>query len=114
REVEVGEDISSEGPFQLLRSDLLDIRLRVLLGRVVDEHVQPAESLDRLAYDVAAESGVADVPGQKETLAALFLDLPSGFLGVFVLVEIRDCDVSAFLGKGDRDGSANPTIPPGD
>ena len=36
------------------------------------------------------------------------------FVGVFMLVEIHDCDVRAFLGKGDGDRPPDPAVTPGD
>ena len=86
----------------------------MLLGRVVDQDVDPAECLHDPPGGLAAKVGIADVTGDRDAPAAFALHLFARFVGVFMLVEIHDGDVRAFLGKGDGDRPPDPAVTPGD
>ena len=63
RHVEIAEDVGAEGSLDLIGRDLLDLVLRMLLGGIVDEHVEPAEALDDLVDGGTAEIGIAHIAG---------------------------------------------------
>ena len=109
------EDVRTEGPFELLGSDLLDRILHVLLGGVIDQYIQVDEIGDCSADCVPAEGFGADVAGDGQAAAASSrLDPPLGLLGVLVLVEVDDRDVGTFPGKRDGGGPADPAVAAGD
>ena len=57
-----------------LVGDVVD-RIGVLLeGRVVDQHVEPAEGLHRLGDGAVAEARVLDVAGDQQAAPAFGLD----------------------------------------
>jgi hypothetical protein len=84
--VEIAEDVGAEGPVDLLRGDLVDLLLRVLFGRVVDEHIELAEPLHNLIDRGAAEARIADVPGDGQARAPFPLDQALRFLRILALV----------------------------
>ena len=112
--MEHAEDVGPEGPLQLRGADVLEPVLRVLLGGVVDQQIEPAEGLDGAREGLAAERLVADVAGDREAAPPLFLDQLPGRAGVGVLVEIDDRDLGALLGEADRDRPADPAVAAGD
>ena len=54
----------------------------MLLGGIVDEHMEVAEGLDRLGDRVSAELAVANVARDQDRLAALGFDKTLGLLGI--------------------------------
>nr|WP_276602852.1 hypothetical protein [Nannocystis pusilla] len=108
------EDVGAEGADELRLVDVLELVLGVLLGGVVDEDVEAAEAIDDLADGVAAERAVADVAADRQTGAALFLDLGGGLAGVAVLAQIDDGDVGALAGEQHGGGAADAAVAPGD
>src|SRR5215203_4812929 len=111
---EIAEDVGSEGALDLLRRDLVDVLLRMLLGGVVDEDVEAAEAVDDLLDRLLAEAGVADVAGDGEAVAPLGLDEPLGLARVLALVQVHDGDVRALAGEQDRHGAADAGVAAGD
>src|SRR5215204_570121 len=111
---EIAEDVGSEGALDLLRRDLVDVLLRMLLGGVVDEDVEAAEAIDDLLDRLLAEAGVADVAGDGEAVAPLGLDEPLGLARVLALVQVHDGDVSALAGEQDRHGAGDAGVAAGD
>jgi hypothetical protein len=77
-----------------------------LVSGVVDQDVDAAEFVDSAPDDGSAVIRVSQVAGNERGLASLLLDECLHFLGVLPLAEIRDQDVGALAGIGDRDGSA--------
>jgi hypothetical protein len=82
----------------------------MLLGRVVDHHVELAELGDRLPDRVLAERLVADIAAEEDHLAALRLDQFGGILGVVVLFQIDDSEPGALAGEQHRDGAADAAV----
>ena len=71
----------------------------MLLGRVVNQDVDPTECLHDLPGGLAAKVGIADVTGDRDAPTAFALHLFARFVGVFMLVEIHDCDAAPSLAK---------------
>jgi hypothetical protein len=86
----------------------------VLLGRVVDQDVQPAERGDRPADGLAAERLAPHVPGHPDSPDPTLLDQPDRLAGVAVLVQVDDGDARAFLRERDGHGAADAAVAPGD
>ena len=114
RREEVGEDVRAERGVELLLGDVADPLLRELDGRVVDEHVKPAERLGRLLDGAAALCLLPHVGLDREAAPALLFDLPLGLLRVLVFVEVDDGDVGALSGEKDGDGAADAAVAAGD
>src|SRR5437588_12069629 len=93
REEEHREDVRPESALELLRADVFDALLRMLLGGVVDEDVEFAELVRHLVDDFVAMLLVPDVAGDSNALALLGFDKPTRFLGILFLLEIRNRDV---------------------
>ena len=58
----------------------------MLLGGVVDQHVQPAEALQVGAHRMAAKVGIADVAADQQAALAFLLHQPPGGVGIVVLL----------------------------
>src|SRR4029079_17460339 len=86
----------------------------VLLAGIVDENVEPAQLVDRLADGSLAELLVADVAGDRDRLAPLLLDNLPGPGGVVMFAQVKDGDVGAFTGEQRRDRSADAAVGAGD
>jgi len=104
------ENVGAEGALQLLGADVLQPLLRVLLGGVVDQQVEPAQRADGAGDRVLAERLVADVAGNGDAAPALLLDQRLGRCGMFVLVQVDDREIGAFLGEADRDRALSPPV----
>ena len=87
-----------------------ETRLRVLLGRVVDEDVQPAQLPDRPADRLATEGLPAYVSGDSNCAHTALLREANRLPCVTVLVQIDDRHVGAFLGKGNGHGPSDATV----
>jgi hypothetical protein len=82
-------------------------------GRVVDQDVQPAELLDGLRDQVGAVLLVAQVAGDRDAPAAGLGDQPHRLVGVALLLrQVRDHDVRALAGEGERHGPPDAESPP--
>jgi len=108
------EHVGAERPFQLTRRDLRQVVGDVLLGRVVDQHVDLAELLDDSCDRAPAEGLVADVAGERDAAPAFRLDQPLRLRRVLALLQEQDGDVGPLLGEGDRRGPADAGIAAGD
>src|SRR3712207_5369377 len=98
----------------LLVRDLLERVVAHLEGRVVDQDVDLAELLDRLRDDRLLVGAVGEVTRHQHALPAGLPDVLRGVLSVLVLVEVRNQDVGALPGEGDRDGAADAAVAAGD
>ncbi|MNN93652.1 hypothetical protein D3C81_2121410 [compost metagenome] len=63
RNVEHREDVGPEGSFQLAGADVVQRILRMLLGGVVDQDVEPAVLLDGLGHHLVGMTHVGHIPG---------------------------------------------------
>src|SRR4029079_7757164 len=91
-----------------------DVFVGVLLAGIVDENVEPAELVDRLADGSLAELLIANVACNRDRLAPLLLDNLPGPGGVVMFAQVKDGDVGAFTGEQRRDRPADAAIGPGD
>jgi hypothetical protein len=110
REKEHAEDVGAEGALDLLGGNLGEILGLVLLGRVVDEDIEPAELLRRLRHDLAAEVGIADVAGKPDALTALALDRLDRLFRIGVFVKIGDGDFRAIATATARPMPLSPPV----
>jgi hypothetical protein len=90
---EHAEDVGLESALQLLLGDVANVLVGMLLASIVDEDVEPAQLIDGLLDGVIAKLSVANVAGNGDRLAALFLDDLPGLLRIVVLAQIEDRDV---------------------
>ena len=88
--------------------------LRMLLGGVVHQDVEPAELFDRLLDGAPAKCLAADVAADQEALGAVLFDAALGFLGVLGFFEIDDRHVGAFAGEVQRHRAADAAVAAGD
>ena len=88
----------------------------VLLERgVVDEHVEPAERLQRLGHDLAREARLLDVAGDEQATPAFGLDAaPCVSSASSCSFEVGDGDVGAFAREQHRDRAADARVAAGD
>src|SRR5436190_17078346 len=86
----------------------------MLLGGIIDEHMEVAEGLDRLGDRVSAELSVPDVARDQDSLAALGFDKVLDLLGILGLFLIDDRDLRAFAGEKHRTGAADAAVAAGD
>src|SRR5690606_117828 len=108
------EHVRPERLLELLVGDVLERVLVVLLGGVVDEHVEATELRDDLLDGLLAEPRVSDVALDQQRAPALGLDVALHLLGVLVLLEVEDRHVGALLREVDRHGAADAAVAAGD
>ena len=80
---------------------------------VVEQHIDPAERLERLERAAGAVLGVANVGPDEDGATARRLDL-AGDRGAASLVATRDRHAGAFAGERHRGRPADPGRPAGD
>ena len=95
RYLEVAVQIGFQRGVEMLKRDVQEVLGMNLKGRVVDEHVDAAERLDRLLHRVLAIKGIGDVARQQDRAPAFPLHRALGFFGVAVLGQIGDGDIRA-------------------
>ncbi len=107
-------DVDIEGLDPLFVGDFFQ-RLVIHLERgVVDQHIDTAKFSHRLAHDVFALLLLGQITRQQQTLPASFFDPALGFFRVFMLVQVRDCNLRAFSCKGYGDSATDAAIGTGD
>jgi hypothetical protein len=94
-------------------ADLLYRVERVLVGRIVDEDVDPPERLHGFGDKRAAVPGIGDVAGEEDGLAPGLTDQAGRILRVRVFAKVADEDVGALACIGDRDGTADAAVSSG-
>ncbi len=97
---EVAVDVDHEGVLPLLVVEFVERVDRLLVGDIVDQHVEAAQLAHGLLDHLGALVGSAQVAGQQQAAPALLLGQLAGVLGVLALGEIGDRDVGAFLREG--------------
>ena len=107
---EIAEDIGAERALDLRGIDLANIVGLVLLGRIVDQNVQPAELLDCLLHCLPAQVLAADIAGDLDGATALSGHRGHGLVGIPVLLEIDDCELSALARHRHRHCPSDPGI----
>jgi hypothetical protein len=88
--------------------------LKVAWCGVVDEDIDPAELVGGALDDHLAAFGIADVAGDEDGLASLFLHQRFHFLCVVIFAQVGDQDVRALSGVRDRDSPADAAVAAGD
>jgi hypothetical protein len=72
------------------------------MRRIVEEHTDPPERLDRAINQRAAMPGFGDVTRRQHACAPGRLDEALRLPRVLLFVEIADEEISALARKGDR------------
>src|SRR5918994_2109885 len=102
---EHGVDVGLEGTVQQFGRDVGYPVDRHLVGRIIDEHVYPAELVHGLLDEIPAPVFVGDVSRYSDCLASRVLDGPGRLFGVgLFLFQVGEHDVRALAGEGERDG----------
>ena len=76
--MEIAVDIGLEDGLHRVRVKLGDILTHMLLGRIVDEDVDLAESGNGALGDRSAKRGITDISGDYQRLAALCFNKLTG------------------------------------
>src|SRR5690606_35350016 len=108
--LEHAEDVGAEGLFPLLLGDVLEALLRVLLGGVVDQDVEPAERGYRLIDHLAADILVGHVAGEGQAAAPLLLYHAACFVGILILIQIEDHHIGALACEQHRHRAADAAV----
>src|SRR5437868_10791415 len=82
----------------------------MLLCRVVDQNVECSELSHRLLHCLLAELFIAHIASDQDTLCTMILDELPRLFRIFMLVEINNRNVGAFLGESDSDGAPDSAI----
>src|SRR5690606_28008724 len=114
RHVDVAGDVGLQGALQLLVVDFLQRLAVLLVGGVVDQHVEPAEFLHRALDHAVAEARIAHVAGDRDAAAPFLLDRSLGRTRVAMLAEVGDEDIRALAGEQHRHRAADAGIAAGD
>ena len=94
--------------------ELGDVVDMFLERRVVDQHVEPAERLERRLHCCGAEFRIGDVAGQHDAAAPFRLDGTLRLGGVLLLVEMRDRHIGTLAREQHRDCPPDAGIAAGD
>jgi hypothetical protein len=86
---------------------------RMLLGRVVNQHIEAAIVIDRAADRCLAECLLADVAPQQQRLAAFGLDQRRSLLSVAGLVQINDGEFRTLARKQHGNRTADAAVAAG-
>jgi hypothetical protein len=111
--VKHAEDIGAERGVELGRRDIANILCRVLLARIVDQHVDAIEAVDGGRHRMTAEVRIADIPLQQQGAAAFLRDNGSSRLGILRVVAIDDRHVGPFAREQRSNGAADATVAAG-
>jgi len=95
RQVEHRKNIGTEGALELLRRDLFQTLLHVLLGGIVHQDIEAPELAHNALDNVLAEGLVAYVAADERAVAIMFLNRSPCVLRILLLVEIDDDNVGA-------------------
>ena len=104
--------VRAERAFELFLGHVLDARARMLFARVVHEHVEPPEPLDRARHRVVRLPSVADVAHDRLATPAGLLDQLLRMRGVGRLLQVDDRDVRPSFAKPIATARPIPLSPP--
>src|SRR3546814_6756756 len=89
RHEEHAEDVGLEGAEKLVFGDVANVLVGMLLPGVVDEHVDPAETVDDLADRLFAERRVADIACDGDGIPPFVPDDSGGLFRIVMFAQIR-------------------------
>src|SRR5215210_7836315 len=72
-----------------------------------------AELTDGCLHRLATKLRVGDIAWNQKGSTTLFLHRVAGLFGVLILAQVHDCDISAFPGIQDRNGTPDARVCPG-
>ncbi|MCY1514640.1 hypothetical protein D9M68_491890 [compost metagenome] len=110
RQVEHGKDVGAEGGLDLAFPDVFQRLPGMLLGRVVDQDIELAVLLHRLARHPFGVAAVGKVACDRKAFAPRRFDQFDGFASVGMLVEIGNGNVGALAREGHGNGAANTAV----
>src|SRR5215216_3580512 len=110
RHEEKRENIRPKRSLELARSNFLDGILEMLLRCVIDQNVDSAQPLLSLRDCLPAKFLVADITINQQAFATLLFYESLGLFRIFVLLQVDDCYICAFLGKRDRNRTTNSAV----
>lgn len=94
----------------LISADILE---RGLVGRIVDEDIDPAELIDGTFNDGAAVIWLSQVAGKQCSFAAFLVDKSLHLLGILMFIEIRNEQVGPLTGICNCHRSPDPAVSSG-
>jgi hypothetical protein len=107
-------NVDLEGHLPFLVANVADVLEGRLVRCIIDEDVDTAQLLNGSLDDRPAMLGTTKVASDEHSLATLLLDQRLDLLGVVVLIEIGDQDVSALARVSDRHGPTDAAVAAGD
>ncbi|MNJ61196.1 hypothetical protein D3C77_569730 [compost metagenome] len=110
RHIEHGKYVRLECSLQLLRSNIGNLLLRMLLSRIVNQYVQPAKLVDGLLNGLLRERFISQITSNEQTLASFLLYFLLGLLRILILIQVYDSYIGALFGVCNRYSAANPAI----
>src|SRR5438067_9788568 len=113
-QIEHSEDIGLEGASQLLLGDVSDVLVRMLLAGIIDEYIEPAELIDRLADRELADLLVADVAGNRNRPPPFLLDDLLRLRRIIVLAKVEDSDIGTLPREQSGDDATDAAVATGD
>src|ERR1700719_783045 len=103
RHVEERENVGAEGPLELVGTDIFDVFLRMLFGRIVNQNVEVPKFADGPFDSLFTKSLVADISSDGQAATAMTRNQPFSFFGVLMLIEINRRYVCSFLSESYSD-----------
>jgi len=114
RHLEVADHVGAQRFVEALVGDVLDRGGMQLERRIVGQHVETAEGVDRLLDRRAAECARLDVAFYQDAAATFLFDMLARDLGVLRFTEIDHGDVGAFAREQHGDRAADSRVGAGD
>jgi len=114
RYAEHREEVRLERAQQLVLRDVDDFLVQVLFSGVVDQDVELAEPVDGLLDKRFGVRRISQIPPNEQRLAPFLRDRVRRFLGVLVLLEVGDRDVTALPREQHRNSPPDPAVTTGD
>ena len=112
--IKIAENICFECPFELLVGYILDRFLMVLIGRVIDQDIEPAEQIHSFVDSHFAEFGCPNVARNEMALSSFFFHVAGRFSRIgFFHRKINDSNIGALAGEQNRHRTADARVAAG-
>jgi len=114
RHVEERKNVSAKSSLELGGTDIFDPLLRMLLGSVINQDVQPPKLKNRFLHSVLTKLFVAYISGYGQAATVFTRHQSFSFLGILMFIEVDNNYVRTFLRKGYSDCTADSAVSAGD
>jgi len=112
-DMEVGEYVRAEGPFDVLDLQILGGIHGMLFARIVHEDVDPPEGGDREIDEFACDIRIAQIAGEQRAAHAFLLDAAPRLFRIGDFLQIAHDHIRALAREVQRDRAADAAVAAG-